>query len=482
MKSIRTTVALTLVLLILFPLLPVYAEKVSGPAPRVTVWLKSVGLRDTATLTLDGSYSAVTSEGTELLFHKGAVVSIVLREGKLWLFVKEISMSLGTSVRFVQLSSDKLSTEGLRFTSGGNLYPGDLQIDIKDGVLRPILTISVEDYLKGVVPYEMSNSFPLEALKAQAVCARTYALSHINGTDEYNLVDNTNDQVFKGIYFGNENAIRAVNETAGIVGSYKGKLATCYYSASNGGQTELPENVWSTRGKLGYYAMVNDPYDLENPESVTKTAHLKKNGNDLPQAFLQLLHTAVLTAINNQGFDADPENFRVTALESISLGGHTLGEKNTYVSKMTVTFRWAGRKWIKASSSGSGNDDYDLSQLLGGGTPAPTADPSGARLSGFTDAEKSATVTLSLFPDVVQAFSLLISGTSNERITLEERGTEYLLMGRRFGHGVGMSQRGAQWMAGKYGMTFVQILNFYYPHMDLSRVASGAQNAPTARP
>lgn len=97
------------------------------------------------------------------------------------------------------------------------------------------------------------------------MCARTYALSHVNGNDEYDLVDNTNDQVFRGIYFGNTNVIKAVQETAGVVGAYQGKLATCYYSASNGGQTELPENVWSVRGKLGYYSQVSDPYDLENP-------------------------------------------------------------------------------------------------------------------------------------------------------------------------------------------------------------------------
>ena len=60
-------------------------------------------------------------------------------------------------------------------------------------------SLSVEDYLLGVVPYEMSNSFPLEALKAQAVCARTYALSHVQGDPYYDLEDTTNDQVFRGV-------------------------------------------------------------------------------------------------------------------------------------------------------------------------------------------------------------------------------------------------------------------------------------------
>ena len=261
-----TALLLTLALLLTGPALAASPTAtpaaISGPAPTVTVWLKSVGLRDAADLTLDGSYSAVTGQGTELLFDRGTVLSIRLRQGQLWLFTGSVSLSLGSSVTFTQLASDTQDTDGIRFTAGGNLYPGNLKLDIRDGVIRPILTISVESYLMGVVPYEMSNSFPIEALKAQAVCARTYALSHVNGTDEYDLVDNTNDQVFRGIYFGNDNCIRAVKDTAGIVGSYKGKLATCYYSASNGGQTELPENVWSARGKLAYYAQTEDPYDL----------------------------------------------------------------------------------------------------------------------------------------------------------------------------------------------------------------------------
>lgn len=112
---------------------------------------------------------------------------------------------------------------------------------MENGTLVPILSLSVEDYLLGVVPYEMSDSFPLEALKAQAVCARTYALSHLNASRAYDVVDTTNDQVFKGVDSSTKNAARAVQETAGIVGMYNGKLAECFYSASNGGQTELVE-------------------------------------------------------------------------------------------------------------------------------------------------------------------------------------------------------------------------------------------------
>src|SRR5699024_7021753 len=131
------------------------------------------------------------------------------------------------------------------------------------GVIRPVLTIDVEDYLLGVVPYEMSDSFPIEALKAQAVAARTYVLRKIGSSGDYDVVDTTNDQVFRGMNPDYPNAIAAVEQTAGVCGYYNGRLAECYYSASNGGQTELVENVWSGGGDYGYIAMVDDPYDLE---------------------------------------------------------------------------------------------------------------------------------------------------------------------------------------------------------------------------
>lgn len=100
-------------------------------------------------------------------------------------------------------------------------------------------------YCLGVVPYEMSDSFPLEALKAQAVAARTYALRSQNPTQPYDLVDTTNDQVYRGYVPGNDRTERAIRETRGVCGFYRDQLAQCYYSASNGGQTEL---VWKPCG------------------------------------------------------------------------------------------------------------------------------------------------------------------------------------------------------------------------------------------
>ena len=95
------------------------------------------------------------------------------------------------------------------------------------------------------------------------------------------MVDTTNDQVYKGRNSAYQNAIAAVEQTRGVCGYYKGKLAECYYSASNGGQTELVEHVWSGEGDYGYIAMNEDPYDLENPQSVVRRYAIAKKPGKL---------------------------------------------------------------------------------------------------------------------------------------------------------------------------------------------------------
>jgi peptidoglycan hydrolase-like amidase len=229
-----------------------------------------------------------------------------------------MSLRLGDEVTFVRNEGSE-RVNGLRFDKNGTLYPGHLSLKIVDGALYPVCTMSVEEYLLGVVPYEMSEYFPLEALKAQAVCARTYALNKLGANADYDVVDTTNDQVFKGVNPTYTNAARAVRETAGVVGTYKGRLAICYYSASNGGQTELVQNVWSGRGDWDYYAVVDDPYDVENPESVVRRARIAKNG-DVREGFKAIVYSYVLPEMLRQNYVPAAENFRIDGISAMSLG------------------------------------------------------------------------------------------------------------------------------------------------------------------
>ena len=477
-------------LLLCLMLLPLPALAEEEASPTIRVLLRRLNLTDCAYLTLDGPYTVATKLGATMTFPKGSEVTVNIRGGELYLFYQGMSLQAGKEVRFIRNASEASGTEGIRFAKNGNFYPGDLKLTIENGALYPVMTLAVEDYLLGVVPYEMGDSFPLEALKAQAICARTYALSHVDPSDAYDVVDTTNDQVFKGVDLDSKLSIQAVQDTAGIVGMYKGKLANCYYSASNGGQTELVENVWSGRERGGYFAITDDPFDLENPASVVRCAKLNKNGQDIPADFNAVLSSYMADKLIKHGFEPLPKAFRIDEIKSVSLAGTKFDPPSRFVDEMTITFTWSGKKLLTWYD---GQEDSDEEISLFSATPVPTETPEPTAqpeitpepqpvYSDFIPVEEEATVTLPIFPEVIRALGLSISGSDNEMLTLVETDDAFTLEARRFGHGVGMSQRGAQWMAAAYGKQYHEILAFYYPGMELAKVAAGELPLPTTQP
>ena len=123
----------------------------------------------------------------------------------------------------------------------GNLYCGGFECTLDhDYLIRVVNVLGLEDYVKGVVPYEMSNNWPYEALRAQAVCARTYVVYNQNKYEEYgfDLTDDTESQVYRGILGANELTDQAVDATAGEYVRYHGEICEIYYFASDGGASE----------------------------------------------------------------------------------------------------------------------------------------------------------------------------------------------------------------------------------------------------
>ncbi len=457
------------------------------------IYLKRLGLTDRADLHLDGLYTAFASN-VSMGFPEGSEITLQIRSGSIYLFYEGMSLNLGTKVQLVQNQSAQGGQEGIRFVEGGNLYPGTLTFTVQDGQLMPVLALTIEEYLLGVVPYEMSNSFPLEALKAQAICARTYAMAHLDASAAYDMVDTTANQVFLGINYSNANAIQAVQETAGVVGGYKGALATCYYAASNGGQTEKVETVWGSKGDWGYYQVTDDPYDVENPESPVKRARLYKNGEKLPDAFLKLLADALQGEMTKRGMDTDVSSLRIDSITAVSLSTPRSSDESKLMTELTITFNWSGRQVLYtpgATAIPAADGDTELSLFA---SPTPTAVPETMVTaeaiatpaptpvySVFLPVADSCTLTLKLFPSVLRALNLSIYGADNEIVTVVEKDDQFVLESRRYGHGVGMSQRGAQWMASHYGKTYVEILSFYYPGMTLMKAPSGSAVLPTAQ-
>jgi SpoIID/LytB domain protein len=149
-----------------------------------------------------------------------------------------------SEVQLLPLSSSSLVT----LTSGTATYKyqGSFLFRVSSDKVLPVNFLDIETYLKGVVGYEMSDYFPLEALKAQAVAARNYAMVSLGSeaAKGYDFDDTTLYQVYKGYDYRLKNVIRAVEETRFVILLYNDKLAETLYSAWHGGYSEDAVNVW----------------------------------------------------------------------------------------------------------------------------------------------------------------------------------------------------------------------------------------------
>ena len=469
MKKRLFVLPFALLILIMAVAFPASADTPSS----IRVYLRRLQVEDTLRVTVKGQYA--TQDG-RLSFSDGAKLVVVLRGDQLVLHTGQTAVVMGSSIKLVRCQSE---TPGyLLLNDGTGMYEGDLSLDIVENAIRPILTINVEDYLLGVVPFEMGDSFPLEALKAQAVTARTYALRKSSSSGAYDVEDTTNDQAYRGRTTSSPLSEQAVTETKGLCGVYRGALASCFYSASNGGQTELGQHVWPTDAPdaYGYMDMRDDPYDLENRNSVVKRYTLQKKPGE--KGIGEALHQALTTAMGEQlsalGVEADGELVRFDEIQSVEAvtpkydGDSRLMTELRFTVKISVrdyTFRQTPSPQPAASSTPYADE-----------TPAPTETPA---FSPYRRVKEAVTVTLPIFTEAERAMGLSINVSQNELITVSDIGSAFLIESRRFGHGVGMSQRGAEQMARQYGMTYEQILAFYYPGMGLVSYDTGSAPLPT---
>lgn len=392
----------------------------------VRVLLSSMKYPTSLDITVSGSY---TAEGdTKITLHDGAKISVSMNTstGQMNLTVGGLSYTMGQELKLLRHQTSGQS--GLKIAQAkmpGNLYPGDLQLKaVQNGSsyrMYPIVHVYLEYYLHGVVPYEMGNSAHLEALKAQAVAARTYTLNKMNvrASALYDVVDTTNDQVYYGNSDSTTRCTQAVDETRGIVLMNGNKLTETYYTASNGGQTESVANLWGSSG-YDYLSVKDDPFDLINTASVKRKLTVYADNTNVNQnaTLKSLLQSKLETVLRNYGYDTG--NVAITDINSIT--PHT--PKYTSPSRLYTKM------------------DFEVSAVTNSGMV-------------------TATLTFDIFSELESALGMSINATQNELWSVEKNGNIYILYARRFGHGVGMSQRGAMQM-GSLGYTYDQILGFYY--------------------
>lgn len=482
---------LLVLILFLFFVVPAGAMEIN---PTIRVWLKRLQISDTLRIRVRGSYML---EDESMAFSDGSQIVISLRGNELVLHTDSIAVRMGSEI--VLKRCQGAQPAGLYLNDSTGLYEGDLHLSAAKGSIQPILHIFIEDYLLGVIPYEMGDSFPLEALKAQAIAARTYALkkSGRSEKEDYDVEDTTNDQAYKGRSASSPLSEQAVFETTGLCGTYKGKLAWCYYSASNGGQTELGQHVWPVEDPEAYVYMDmrDDPYDYENEASIVKrfTVPKKPGKKGVGEAFHSVLVEALKEPLNALGYKEIDENLlRIDKIVGINAINPRHEEPSRLLTDLEIKLKISLREYIYRDRSAlDSQQESHLPDTEPTSTPTPTATPA---YSPYKKLESTFTVILPIFTDAERAMGLSINVKQNELISVFDIGSAYMIESRRFGHGVGMSQRGAEQMARKHSMHYEEILKFYYPGMDVSyfdmhrsvlpsvNMSIMATPAPTPRP
>jgi SpoIID/LytB domain protein len=145
-----------------------------------------------------------------------------------------------------------------------NPYRGTFTVAVTGKKLTVVNTVSIEAYTRGVVSSEMPHDWPLEAVKAQAVAARSYALSHLRG-GSFDVYNDTRDQVYGGIAAETPVGEQAVAGTKRQVLLYDGKVASTFFFSSSGGRTANVADVFGTTKPMPYLVSVRDPWDTYSP-------------------------------------------------------------------------------------------------------------------------------------------------------------------------------------------------------------------------
>ena len=422
--------------------------------------LKTEGVNKCVAYVSDSMWEIYLGEYTSQSEMNSAMNSLAEKYPELKL--KQVVATLTRNYLVSKDSNEKVIFENVgkyvSFTTKDNIislitrkYKGYIQfIRVDSGKMTAVNKVSFDEYLCGVVSTEMSPSWPIEALKAQAIAARNYAVLTVSYKKYkyYNISDTTNDQAYKGYILETGNTTRAVNETTGEVLLYDGKLVSAFYFSSSGGYTEDSENVWVNA--VAYLKAVKDIYEKTNSNSNWEVS-IKKD--DISVTLLGLnkyigdivdLQTQKsektgrvleLTIIGTSGtYKLQKENIR-TFFKPIL--GSILKSRDFDVVKSNTT--GSSSVYIKGSESTNNKNIFTDTYVRG-------SDGSVKKIDSSTS-------------------TLVLKGSENtKKLTAQSTNVlddKFVLRGSGWGHAVGMSQYGAKGMA-EEGFKYDEILRFYY--------------------
>ena len=295
--------------------------------------------------------------------------------------------------------------------------------------------LPLEDYLYGVVPREMPTSWPLEALKAQAVAARGFAVTTLNKNRSlgFDLCNTVNSQVYGGYDVEAASSNRAIDETKGKLATHNGKPITPYYHSNSGGHTENSENIWANI--LPYIRGVKDEFSLGVPTAIWNAV---------------ITDSEIKSLMEKQSiFIGDVLDIKIT---SVSENGRVLE---------LIVYGTEGQEIMSKEKS---------RRVFGLRSTWFTVTPNSESLVAVKNTENNNTTNINLQGKMV------ISATGTKKInnisniaiyngksykSIDAKPNSFVFDGKGFGHGLGMSQHGARKMA-ELNYTYDQILTHYY--------------------
>ncbi|MBT7608300.1 MAG: SpoIID/LytB domain-containing protein [Bacteriovoracaceae bacterium] len=194
---------------------------------------KQIILTSLSGLSLSSTSFSIVSKGSQLI--------ITLANGSIVVGPQKINLNGSAPIKVVRSLNVEKSHQ----------YLGRFEVTLKGQKISVINTVTIETYLRGVVPSESISSWPLESLKAQAVAARTYALYHnktlskkLKNKRDYDVDDTARFQVYTGLSHVMASTDQAVLETANEVMTYKGKLIVAFFHSYSGGRTDSAINIF----------------------------------------------------------------------------------------------------------------------------------------------------------------------------------------------------------------------------------------------
>ncbi len=360
-----------------------------------------------------------------------------------------LSSDLGASGCIMPADYDD-DDDGILSLDGTKYRDGIMLLAKTNGTMAVVNYLTLEHYVYGVLNSELGYTNPIEALKAQAVAARSFGELNIgkHAADGFDFCSSTHCQVFKGFSGEYPSIIEAVDETRGEMIRYNGEPVAAYYFKNSGGYTQNNEEVWS--GSQPYLKSVKDEYSPSYPWNTSlsfDTIRTKLEAAGFQPGTVQSVSitarngTGAVSELKIQGSGATvflrKDNIRIVL-------GATLVKSTMFELADSTTTGSSGWKISSGISTIAPNDDV---YVINGSGSVKKLDSDEAYGSNGSTAVKLGRGG---------------SGTPVQTVT----GGTAVFNGFGYGHGVGMPQDSAVEMA-KQGFTYNEILKYYYTNIEV---------------